>query len=111
MKTKVTKREVMNGYSEVAEIGYCELQTVLSYIDAKYYTCGLYGWNSDIYEIGNFAICTGYRPFGTFRPNYKTVRSLEDKAKKIYSNKTWKYETKVRKVKELLLTLFADRTA
>jgi hypothetical protein len=100
MKTKVTKREVMNGYSEVAEIGYCDLQTVLRSIDAKYYTCGIYGWNSDIYEIGNFAICTGYRPFGTFIPDYKTVRSLEDKAKKIYSNKTWKYETKVRKVKD-----------
>ena len=111
MKTKVTKNEVMNGYSKVAKIGYCDLQTALQSLDPRYYTCGMYGWNSDIYEIGNFAICTGYRAFGTFEPDYKTVRNLEEKAKKIYSNKIWKYETKVRKVKELLLTLFADRTA
>jgi hypothetical protein len=106
MKTKVTKREVLNGYSKVAEIGYCDLQTALRSIDAKYYTCGIYGWNSDIYEIGNFAICTGYRPFGTFAPDYKTVRNLEEKAKKVYANKRWKYETKNRKAMNLLLELF-----
>ena len=107
MKTKVTKNEVMNGYSKVAEIYYCNLQTVLHTMDAKYFTCGVYGWNSDIYEVNeSCAISTGYRPFGNVKPNYNIVRLIEKKAKKIYANKVWKLETKNRKAKELLLELF-----
>ena len=106
MKIKTTKNAILNGYSKVAKIGYCDLPTALQSLDPRYYTCGMYGWNSDIYEIENFAICTGYRAFGTFEPDYKTVRNLEEKATKVYANKRWKYGTKKRKAMNLLLELF-----
>ena len=49
-------------------LGYCDYQDVFKYLDANAYTCGVYGWNADIYEVGgNFAIVTGYRPFGKCR--------------------------------------------
>lgn len=49
-------------------LGYCDYQDVFGWLDADAYTCGVYGWNADIYEVGgNFAIVTGYRPFGQVR--------------------------------------------
>ena len=48
--------------------GYCDLQEELSILEPNAYTCGVYGWNADLYELPyNFVIVTGYRPFGKAR--------------------------------------------
>lgn len=99
MKTKVTARKIKENYSKIIEVGYCDLWYLLQGSEANYYTCGVYGWNADVYTFGNVAIVTGYRPFGNIQP--KNVNKYNERAKEIWS-KNWKYEDKVKKVNQLL---------
>lgn len=65
MKIKVTAREVKDCFIDVYNISYCGIQYIESYLQQVMYTCGIYGWNSDIYDCMNgCAISTGYRPCG-----------------------------------------------
>lgn len=48
-KEKITKKQIMNGFKNIISCGYCEIQSLLQYKEANYYTTGTYGWNSDIY--------------------------------------------------------------
>ena len=67
MKTKTTKKAIYANYGKerVFYFGYCEIQYLSNCFNNKLYTCGVYGWNADILQFNNFALCTGYRPFGT----------------------------------------------
>ena len=104
MKIKVSKKEVVESFKNIICIGYCDLQSLLSYIDADYYTSGVYGWNADIYKINNnTVIVTGYRPFGNIR-NYDLVRKYEKKAEKIKYDYDIDYKTKIRKAEKPGLT-------
>lgn len=84
MKFKTTQKAVKEGYRNIIRVGYCDLQYLLYYKNPVAYTCGVYGWNADIYDIGRgSAICTGYRTFGDIRPDYELIREYDKKAKKI----------------------------
>lgn len=84
-KIKATKKEIMKGYKCI-EVGYCDLSRLLTFRGATAYTCGVYGWNADIYTFSdiegcrNYAIVTGDRPFGDIKPDYKIIRKYEKKA-------------------------------
>lgn len=81
MKFKTTKRDVMNGFARVISVGYCDMQDLLRYKNPVAYTCGVYGWNADIYDMGaGTAIVTGYRPFGNVKMDYSIVREYEKTA-------------------------------
>ena len=41
--------------------GYCDLQNIFKFVEPAFYNSGIYGWNCDIYCIGDIAITTGYR--------------------------------------------------
>lgn len=87
MKFKTTKKEVFASYKKVVKLGYCDLQYLLSYESPVAYTSGSYGWNADIYDFRNVAICTGYNPFGNICPDCEVVEKYEQEAQKImYSN-------------------------
>ena len=76
MKYKATKREIMGRYDKIIKIGYCDLSNALDIAgkSPEAYTCGVYGWNADVYDMGNgVAIVTGYNPFGNIKPDYATV--------------------------------------
>lgn len=103
MKYKTTKKAVMEGHYKVIKTSYCAVQYLTMFESPDAYTCGGYGWNADIYEIGGgVALVTGYRPFGNACPAWDKVEGFEQKARRIYCHKTWKYETKRRKIRELL---------
>ena len=80
MKYKTTQKAVRNGYWKTIVIGYCDAQHLLAHKSANAYTCGVYGWNADIYDFDNIAIVTGYRPFGNVHPDYNTIREYEKRA-------------------------------
>ena len=105
MKTKTTNKQINSNFSKIVKIGYCDAQYLLSYKNPFAYTCGVYGWSADFYEIGNICISTGYRPIGE-SVNYKILSELENKARKIYLNYNLKRETKEKKNNELLNILF-----
>lgn len=62
MKTK-TSMKIMNAYENTFQCGYCDLQYIMRMKEPRYYNCGLYGWNCDIYTdpLTDIAISTGYR--------------------------------------------------
>lgn len=83
MKVQVSRGQVMSNYFAVIEVGYCDLQNLLAYEDARFYTAGVYGWNANLFEVPgtNRIIVTGYRPFGNVTA-YK-VREYDQKAREL----------------------------
>jgi hypothetical protein len=64
MSIKATKKSINQTFLKVFCVPYCGIQYLTSDIAPIAYTCGVYGWNADIYAFGSIAIVTGYRPFG-----------------------------------------------
>ena len=107
MKTKVTKKQILNSYANVISVGYCRLQNLLSYESERHYTTGVYGWNADIYEINsNTVIVTGYRPFGK-SVSSDIIKEYKDKAALIKSNCNLSCEVQKTRLSTLLNELIA----
>lgn len=81
MKYRTTAKAIRNNF-KVFAAGYCGLQNLLRFEDPRAYTCGVYGWNADVYEIGGVAVVTGYRPFGQDIPT-TIARKYEEQARAI----------------------------
>lgn len=45
------------------------------------YTCGVYGWNFDAYEVSGVLLCSGYR--GMIGPRLEIATKYEEKARKL----------------------------
>lgn len=102
MKVKVTKKQINENYKNVICVGYCDLQNLLYFTNANYYTTRAEGWGCDIYHINyNTCITTGYAPFGNIR-NYEIAKKYDLKAEKVLGNRTYKYETKKEKLENLI---------
>lgn len=105
MKYKTTAKAIRECYpvNMRLSIGYCDAQYLLKCEDASAYTCGVYGWNFDVYEVDGVAICTGYRgmPKGVDY-DYKVLDEYEKKAREIYSDYHTPYEEREKAVKALL---------
>lgn len=69
MKCKTTRKAIVAGSPHLVSAGYCDLQTLLRYHSPVAYTCGVYGWNFDVYEVHGLTICTGYRNMPGRRAN------------------------------------------
>ena len=108
MKFKTTKKEINACYYAVS-IGYCDLQDLLSHENAAAYTCGVYGWNADIYTFGNVAIVTGYRPFG-IHIDYDIVNKYNKKARAIREDYTKDYETQKAELYSLIIEFIKEAT-
>ena len=90
MKFRTTKRDIMNGFYKVIEIGYADLSNLLEFENPVAYTCGAYGWNADIYDMGKgVAIVTGYRPFGNISPDYDMVEKFNKTARQFRQDLEW----------------------
>ena len=89
MKIKATQKQIKEKYSNILAIGYAEYYHLLDKYKATFYTCGVYGWNADIFidYKTDTAIVTGYRTFGD---------RLKDKQLTIFE----KYNNKARKLKK-----------
>lgn len=84
-KVRVTQKHLKNVINPNHLI-CCNLPTLLNHLNPDYYTCGVYGWNADIYVLDRLVIVTGYRPFGK-RIDYKLARKYEEKAKQILNSR------------------------
>ena len=85
MKFKTTIKEIKRNYKCVA-LGYCEVQTLLSWTSPQAYTCGIYGWNFDVYTFGGVALCTGYRGMPSHSKDSTAVHKLADSYEKLAEN-------------------------
>jgi hypothetical protein len=101
MKSRTTQKAVRGNFSKVFAVGYCGLSDLLTGVEPFAYTCGVYGWNADVYDFGGIALVTGYRPFGKDVPA-QIVRRYEDAAGAIMGNYSRPYADRRAAVGELL---------
>lgn len=66
--------------------GYCDMYYIMHGVEPAYYNCGVYGWNCDIYTVGNIAITTGYRNMRGERVPDGLITEYTNRAKKILEN-------------------------
>lgn len=76
-KLKITNKWVKENYQIRV---YCDCLDLLQYLDCRFYNCGTYGWNYDLYEYKGVAFITGYRnmPY-----NFRSI-TLERKYNQLY---------------------------
>ena len=79
MKYKTTAKAIKNGCSNVKRAGYCKLHYLLKNHEPTAYTCGICGWNFDVYEVYGVTICTGYS--GMPGARLQGVKEYEQKAR------------------------------
>lgn len=108
MKFRTTRKEIMEGFENVIQIGYCNAQFLLGCVAPVAYTCGRDGWNSDVYDLSavsddffGWAVSTGYKPFGNVKVKFDTVHSYEKAAEEIRYN-TSDYWTRKKLLTDLL---------
>lgn len=100
MKYKTTRKAIVNGCYNVKCAGYCELQNLLRGVEPTAYTCGVYGWNFDVYKLDGLTICTGYR--GMPGPHVKDSTEYEAKAREIWDDYKRPYDERKAEVEKLL---------
>ena len=103
MKYKTTAKAIREGSCNPRSVGYCNLQYLLNNHSPIAYTCGVYGWNFDIYEVYGVTICTGYR--GMVGPRCEGVSEYEKKAESIFHDAKLTYD-EARNATENLLREF-----
>ena len=78
---KITNKEAKNILNNKPVI-WVDDSSINAYTNGtNYYNSGVYGWNYDVYEIGNVIICAGYRPVG-FDGYIKKTVTLSDRENK-----------------------------
>ena len=104
MKYKTTRKAIVEGTpaNNLVSVGYCDLAELLCYHNPTAYTCGVYGWNFDVYEVYGLTICTGYRGMPGRKAN--NVREYEQKAKAI----RYKYDIPWEQGREMIENLLKE---
>lgn len=100
MKIRTTRKAIVNGSVNVKCAGYCDLQALLYNHSPIAYTCGVYGWNFDVFEVYGVTICTGYRNMPGKR--LEGIREYDKKAREIWDNYSMPYETRREETEKLL---------
>lgn len=77
-KFRTNRAELTYNNRIIVGIGYCDIQNIERFLRPNAYTCGVYGWNSDIYEFESFAISTGYRPIRYVYSKDKKLQAESD---------------------------------
>lgn len=83
MKTRISKKDLRSMYSKVITLGTQCPNNMLRFHNPDYYTCGVYGWNFDAYDIDGVLIVWGDRNTFGKRADYDRIKFYEEKAKKI----------------------------
>lgn len=104
MKFKTTAKAIRENGGKVLSVSYCGMQHLLSNHAPIAYTCGVYGWNFDVYTVDGVTICTGYRGMVGKSPDYDVLRDYENRAEKIMYDRTIDYD----KRRELVESLLSD---
>lgn len=81
MKYKTTRKAIVNGCVNIKCAGFGDLMYLLKNHEPTAYTCGIYGWNFDVYEVYGVTICTGVR--GMPGERLKGIAEYEQKAREV----------------------------
>lgn len=100
MKYKTTRKAVVNGSTYLRCAGYCDLSYLLRNHEPIAYTCGVYGWNFDVFEVYGLTICTGYR--GMPGTRLQAIGEYEEKARSVWKNYSKPYEERKQETETIL---------
>lgn len=100
MKYKTTTKALREGACNLRYASYCDLQNLLRAHDADAYTCGVYGWSYDVYEVYGLTICTGY--CGMPGKRLKGTANYEAKAAAVWDDYNKPYEQRCEEAESLL---------
>lgn len=110
MKFRTTQKEIRDGYAKIYRCGYCDLQNLFRHTNATAYTCGVYGWNFDLYDINGVAITTGYRGMiGESIPS-ELIQKYEKKAKKAIERANFDYKKTKSALDKLIVKFIEELT-
>ena len=84
-------------------VSYCGMQHLLYNHAPVAYTCGVYGWNFDVYQVDGVTICTGYRGMVGKSVDYDMLREYENAAEKIAYDYKIPYNERKARVESLLI--------
>lgn len=101
-KFKTTRKTLVNMFPDTIRLGYCSAQFLLYYQSPIAYTCGVYGWNFDFYNVNGKGISTGYRGMFGKKVSYELTREYEKKAEMIVNDYKMPYEERRERVNNLL---------
>ena len=110
MKIKTTMKAIKETTSpmNLYRAGYCDLQDILTGVEPIAYTCGVYGWNCDIYETHGVTITTGYRGMTGKPIDIELIRKYSKKIQAIKNDYTVKYEVRMNKIARLRHKFFNE---
>lgn len=103
MKFKTTAKEIRNSYGKKIAVSYCGMQHLLYNHAPVAYTCGVYGWNFDVYSVDGVTICTGYRGMVGKSVDYELLQEYETEAERIVYNYKIPYEERKDRIEALLI--------
>lgn len=99
----MTNKEVRRVFDKVYSIGYGAMQFLLRFENRIGYNCGIYGWNYDVYSLGNgICICTGYRNMPGKTIPYELVQKYDKYASEILSEVWGKWDEKRKRMQALI---------
>lgn len=105
MKIKTTRRELRDRFARSYVVDMPCL-FALADVSPFAYTCGVYGWNFDAYEVAGVLLCSGYR--GMIGPRLPFARKYEEKAKKIYNDFSIRWTDKQKKARRVWRAFVAE---
>lgn len=83
MKLKITNKKVKENYARIYNLNTCKSDRILSLFNAFGYTCGIYGWNADFYDIDGVCVCVGYRSLIGQMPTEEQKKKINKLAEKV----------------------------
>lgn len=101
MSYRTSIKEIRSGWENKICVSYGGMQNLLQYRTPLAYTCGVYGWNFDLYNVNGVAVCTGYRGMPGRKPDYDLMRDYEKAAERV-NDASYTWETKKEMVNMLL---------
>ena len=102
MKVKTTRKEITRLSGKKVSIGYCGAQHLLWFRQPFAYTCGVYGWNFDAYDINGVIITTGYRGMVGEHVDYDVLKKYENEARAVLQDYKRPFEDRKADVEALL---------
>lgn len=97
-KYKTTDREQRENNAIVLGFSYCTIQNIERFLTPNAYTCGVYGWRADFYELDGFTVSTGYAPLRFIsKTGYKDIDTYRKKKAEILTAELLKLESKLAK--------------
>lgn len=106
MKFKTTRKAIVDGTpaNNLFRCGYCDMVHLLNNYDPIAYTCGIYGWNFDVYSVHGITITTGYRNMCGKQIPFDLLHLYEHKARKAMENYSIPYQQRSEQVEQLLIS-------